>query len=150
MIYIPKENGNKNPKKIRLGNNEEILEPKDHLDISRIFGDKASGKLLVLSKAGVGKTSLMHYISYKWARNQLWRDEFDFVFRVRLKDLNIGWENDYKTKLENGSETDIFACFLHYSLGIGKKKIKDLNKLKYFLQSNKSKILLLIDGYDEI
>ncbi|MFN9904947.1 MAG: NACHT domain-containing protein [bacterium] len=47
--------------------------------------------MLVVGKAGVGKTSLMHYISYKWAKNELWNDVIDFVFRVRLKDLNSGW-----------------------------------------------------------
>jgi GTPase SAR1 family protein len=52
---------------MKLGNNEEILEPKDQMDISMIFSNKPSGRVLVLGKAGVGKTSLMHYISYKWS-----------------------------------------------------------------------------------
>jgi GTPase SAR1 family protein len=43
------------------------------LEVSGIFGEKPSGKILVLGRAGVGKTSLMHYISYKWAKNQLWK-----------------------------------------------------------------------------
>jgi hypothetical protein len=85
---------------LKVGNNEEILEAKDHVEVSGIFGDKASGKVLVLGKAGVGKTSLMHYISYKWAMNQLWNDDFDYVFRVRLKDLNTGWEDTYRKKLK--------------------------------------------------
>jgi GTPase SAR1 family protein len=33
------------------------------MEINGIFGDKAAGKVLVVGKAGVGKTSLMHYIS---------------------------------------------------------------------------------------
>jgi hypothetical protein len=71
----------------------------------------------------------MHFISYKWAKNQLWNDEFDCVFRVRLKDLNTDWEKYYEAVLENGSETDLFACFLHNSLRIGNKRVEDLKKL---------------------
>ncbi len=78
-----------------MGNYEEILEAKDHIEVSGIFGDRVAGKVLVVGKAGVGKTSLMHYISYKWAINQLWNDDFNYFFRVRLKDLNTGWENVY-------------------------------------------------------
>ena len=72
------------------------MNPKDNVEISGIFGDRVAGKVLVVGKAGVGKTTLMHYISYKWAINQLWNYEFDYVFRVRLKDLNTGWENIYQ------------------------------------------------------
>ena len=92
----------------------------------------------------------MHYISYKWANNQLWTEEFDFVFRVRLKDLNTDWEKNYRTELENCSQADLFACFLHNSLRIGKQRLDDIKKFQTFLQPHKSKILLLIDGYDEI
>jgi hypothetical protein len=77
----------------------------------------------------VGKTSLMHYISYKWAKNQLWNDEFDFVFRVRLKDLSTDWDNDYKTVLGNDFNANKFACFLHNSLRYEEIKVKDLKKL---------------------
>ncbi len=77
--------------------------------------------MLVVGKAGVGKTSLMHFISYKWANNELWNDNFDFVFRVRLKDLNTGWENFYRNKLKDSFEDFLFASFLHYSLGKRKK-----------------------------
>jgi DNA replication protein DnaC len=87
------------PRNIQVGNNEEILDQKDSIEVNQIFGDKACGKVLVLGKAGVGKTSLMHYISYKWAKNQLWNDEFDYVFRLRLKDLNTHWEKDYESLL---------------------------------------------------
>jgi hypothetical protein len=69
----------------------------------------------------------MHYISYKWAKNQLWTDEFDFVFRVRLKDLNTDWEKNYRAELENYSQADLFACFLHNSLRIGNERLDDLN-----------------------
>jgi ABC-type uncharacterized transport system fused permease/ATPase subunit len=59
---------------IQVGNNEQILEQKQNIEVSEIFGEKNAGRVLVNGKAGVGKTSLMHYISYKWAKNQLWND----------------------------------------------------------------------------
>jgi predicted NACHT family NTPase len=114
---------------IKVGKKEEILEKKENIEISGIFGEKPSGRILVLGKPGVGKTSLMHYISYKWAINELWNDEFDFVFRVRLKDLNTDWEKEYKTELGNFFNANRFACFLHNSLKIEEIRVKDLKKL---------------------
>jgi polynucleotide 5'-kinase involved in rRNA processing len=61
------------PRDMKEGNYEEILEQMKKLEVNGIFGEKLSGKVLVLGRAGVGKTSLMHYISYKWAKNQLWK-----------------------------------------------------------------------------
>jgi hypothetical protein len=68
----------------------------------------------------------MHFISYKWAKNQLWNDEFEYIFRVRLKDLTTDREKNYKNELENFSETDLLSCFMHNSLHFGKKRDDDL------------------------
>ncbi|MFV9948252.1 NACHT domain-containing protein [Rickettsia conorii] len=41
------------------------------------------GKVLLLGSAGIGNTTLMHYLSYKWGKGELWSDKFDYVFRVK-------------------------------------------------------------------
>ncbi|WP_232279082.1 NACHT domain-containing protein [Rickettsia akari] len=42
---------------------------------------------MLLSSAGIGKTTLMHYLAYKWGKGNLWNNNFDYVFRVKLKEL---------------------------------------------------------------
>ncbi len=83
-----------------MGDSEEVLGSKYSIEIENIFGNnggKPSGKLLVIGKAGVGKTTLMHFISYQWSKGKLWSDDFNYVFRIRLKDLtNEGWTSSYK------------------------------------------------------
>ena len=162
MIYSRDSNENVDSTKtslVHIGDNEEILGSKYSVEIEGIFGSEAKGKVLILGKAGVGKTTLMHYISYKWAKGELWSNNFEYVFRIRLKDLNSEWEGYYKKKYYKGDleekfhgEKDLFTCFLHNSLGSKAKQIISLESLRSIVESesNKSKILFLIDGYDEI
>lgn len=46
-------------------------------------------KLLITGDAGVGKTTLMHYIAHEWGRAEqgLWNKQFEYVFKVNLKTL---------------------------------------------------------------
>ena len=162
MIYSRDSNENVDSTKtslVHIGDNEEILGSKYSVEIEGIFGSEAKGKVLILGKAGVGKTTLMHYISYKWAKEELWSNRFEYVFRIRLKDLNSEWEGYYKKKYYKGDleenfykEKDLFTCFLHNSLGSKAKQIISLERLRSNVESesNKSKTLFLIDGYDEI
>lgn len=53
-------------------------------------------KVLLLGIAGIGKTTLLHYLSYRWGEDKLWEGKFDYVLRVRLKTLlNELWGKDY-------------------------------------------------------
>ncbi|AAY61704.1 Predicted NTPase [Rickettsia felis URRWXCal2] len=115
--------------------------------ISRIQAD--IGKVLLLGSAGIGKTTLMHYLSYKWGKGELWNDKFDYVFRVKLKELlNESWKDGYSGYFDiNNLSQSKLNCFIHYCLGgsestLSVKKIMDIQ--------NKDKMLLLLDGYDEV
>ena len=43
--------------------------------------------MILLSGTGIGNTTLMHYISHKRVKDNLWNDNYDNLFRVRLKEL---------------------------------------------------------------
>ncbi|HJD61361.1 MAG TPA: NACHT domain-containing protein [Rickettsia endosymbiont of Columbicola hoogstraali] len=87
--------------------NKSELEIKNIAEsINRIQADV--GKVLLLGGAGIGKTTLMHYLSYKCGKDNLWNDKFDYVFRIKLKELlnekmKIGVEN---TKLRSCVKTN--------------------------------------------
>ncbi|MFP3012169.1 MAG: NACHT domain-containing protein [Rickettsia sp.] len=105
--------------------------------ISRIQAD--IGKVLLLGSAGIGKTTLMHYLSYKWGKGELWNDKFDYVFRVKLKELLSNWTVRYGTNIDD----DILSCFIHYCLDSKDVKLEDIKNIQ-----DKDRILLLLDGYD--
>lgn len=107
------------------------------------------GKVLLLGSAGIGKTTLMHYLSYKWGKKELWNDKFDYVFRIKLKELlNESWKDGYSGYFDiNNLFQSKLNCFIHYCLGgsestLSVKEIMDIQ--------NKDKMLLLLDGYDEV
>ncbi len=115
--------------------------------INRIQADIS--KVLLLGSAGIGKTTLMHYLSYKWGKGNLWNDKFDYVFRVKLKELlNESWKDGYSGYFDiNNLSQSKLNCFIHYCLGgsesnLSVKEIIDIQ--------NKDKMLLLLDGYDEV
>ncbi|WP_016770001.1 NACHT domain-containing protein [Rickettsia sibirica] len=98
------------------------------------------GKVLLLGSAGIGKTTLMHYLSYKWGKEKLWNNKFDYVFRIRLKEL-LSWTVRYGTNIDD----DILSCFVHYCLDSNDIKLEDIKSIQ-----DKDRILLLLDGYDEV
>lgn len=127
----------------------EKLPNKNHIEIRNIaesvnLMQADVSKVLLLGGAGVGKTTLMHYLSYKWGKGQLWNDKFDYVFRIRLKELlNENWSREYEPY---ELRQDKLACFIHYCLDSKNVEFQELiDNIE-----NKNKILLLLDGYDEV
>jgi len=120
--------------------NKSELEIKNIIEsINRIQADV--GKILLLGGAGVGKTTLLHNISYKWGKEELWSDKFDYVFRIKLKELLSNWTGRYGTNIDE----DILSCFIHYCLDSKNIKLDEIRNIE-----NKDKVLLLLDGYDEV
>ncbi|GAA5252394.1 NACHT domain-containing protein [Candidatus Rickettsia kedanie] len=107
--------------------------------INRIQADV--GKVLLFGSAGIDKTTLMHYLSYKWGKGNLWNNKFDYVFRVKLKELLSNWTVRYGTNIDD----DILSCFIHYCLASKDIKLEDIKNIQ-----DKDRILLLLDDYDEV
>ncbi|WP_341792488.1 NACHT domain-containing protein [Rickettsia endosymbiont of Gonocerus acuteangulatus] len=109
--------------------------------INRIQADV--GKVLLLGSAGIGKTTLLHNISYRWGKDNLWNDKFDYVFRIKLKELlNENWSREYEAKELRQNK---LACFIHYYLNLENIEPHEIINI-----SNKDRVLLLLDGYDEV
>lgn len=83
----------------------------------------------------------MHYISYKWGKEKLWNDKFDYVFRIRLKELLSNWTVRYGTNIDD----DILSCFVHYCLDSKDIKLEDIKSIQ-----DEDRILLLLDGDDKV
>jgi hypothetical protein len=158
---------------------ESVSGAKRPIEIEQLFeqlDDKhpSANKILILGSAGIGKTTLMHYMAYRWAttlksvpgitpestlevtqtpttttlKPQLWANKFDYVFRVKLKDLlSDDWKSNYDLKTE--LRVNLIACFIHSCLPSKVKKVITVEEVIAAME-NKEKILLAIDGYDEI
>ena len=135
---------------------EEIF---DELDKE---GGEPIGKVLLLGGAGIGKTTLMHHISHQWAKGRLWKGKYDYLFRVRLKELlNHSWQSGCNP---DDLDEHPLACFIHHCLRNQRTqlplprskrkafKLCSLEEIKSLLEDSASQpsVLLLVDGYDEI
>ncbi|BFD46727.1 MAG: hypothetical protein DMENIID0002_13730 [Rickettsia endosymbiont of Sergentomyia squamirostris] len=116
---------------------DKVVGEKRAIEVVDIFNKiddqhSAVGKILLLGAAGVGKTTLLHYMSYYWGKgrwdkndHKVFDDKFEYLFRVRLKTLlNENWSKDYsrEEKKEN-----LLACFIHRCL---EQQISDLELIK--------------------
>ena len=113
-------------------------------------GDQcASDKVLILGKAGVGKTTLLHYISYEWSKGKLFNDKFDHIFRIKLKLL---LDSDLSRKLADTPRGERLAKLIQLSIEQQQSEIQLIDDipLSYIISADKKRTLLLLDGYDEI
>ncbi len=74
--------------------------------------------------AGVGKTSLAEYLTFLWAREDLHKNDFDFVFLIRCRDLN--------------EVTDV-GEYINKEFGVHPKA----------LEHDGGRVLVILDGLDE-
>lgn len=117
-----------------LYKSERLVDLKDML--------KDDTKALLYGRAGIGKTTIAKKIIYDFYYSSLWKDKFDYIIQISLRDL----VNLTQEQLESVERT-IYTASLS---SIVKRKYKDVEEALGTLLSRKDKVLLLLDGYDEI
>ncbi len=101
-------------------------------------------RILIQGKPGVGKSTLLKYIAYNWACNAgadrlgLWCDQFDLVLLINLHKLRS--YPDDKCDIEHVIFDELLSSNSKWSL-------EDITKI---LMTQPHKILLLLDGFDEV
>lgn len=88
-------------------------------------------RVLLKGPAGSGKTTLLKYIAFEWAHGRLWKDKFDLVVRIRLKN----------STMRSGFLLD---CLVEELFG-DEAMINNFRSVM-----DKGRTLWLIDGWDEI
>ena len=107
-----------------LNSYEEIHKPKEPIAIKELIN--TSKKSLIYGKAGIGKTTLCKYISYKWAKGEIYK-EFEYIIYLPLRE----WKNG-----------GIKGAIKDYYYSLDEKELN--------IDFNAYKILFLFDGYDEL
>lgn len=125
-----------------FGSYEDILQPKESIEIEDILRFSKRGeysRALILGKAGIGKTTLSRFLAYTWANGRLTDSSIELVIYYELRD----W-NKYPSGI--GLMTAILQDI--FSVEIIESNL--VNKFIEVLTQNKNKILIILDGYDEL
>ncbi len=106
------------------------------IEIHNLFDEKTR-RVLVLGRAGIGKSTLCQKIAYDWASGTLFDQKFALVYHIKLRDFNsqdiLGDPHKWMSQLIAE------ACYA----GAHQEKISQE------LQTNPEKTLLIFDGWDE-
>ena len=70
---------------------QKIMQSVDPIQVSQLF-DKlhdrhAPRNVLILGKAGIGKTTLVKQLAKRWAEKKLWNDDVEYLFVITLREL---------------------------------------------------------------
>ena len=142
-----------------LNTQEDIREDKSPIALSDLFKlrkvlvptkenskpttSEFSKKLLLLGRAGIGKSTLCRYLAYQWAKGEL-LSEFSWVFHIDLKRL----ANDLPK--EHSINKTLAQLLHHYHWRYLDMTETQAELLWQSIQTKKEPILFLLDGYDEI
>ncbi|CAF3444310.1 unnamed protein product [Rotaria socialis] len=124
-----------------IGTYEEIYGHKTSIDVKNIFQQCKDQikKVLILGRAGIGKSTFCQYVTYRWAKGELWSD-YELLILIRLRKLTSSrYPPGKKYSPINLLEKEYFPC-------------EDLSaeQIQHFKELCKNhQVLWILDGYDE-
>ena len=134
---------------------EDIYAAKQPVAIETLFDQRKFGnqiinpkRLLLLGRAGIGKTTLCRYVAYRWAHanntQRLWTDRFEYVFYFSLKELVTRYELN-----ESYSLADILYKEVFHALDLTFEQARQFCQ-QVVRGASSDKVLFVFDGYDEV
>jgi len=134
---------------------------RDEINIAQLFeplskDEAVLKKVLIQGRAGIGKTVLCQYLATQWASDEkkLLRDRFEAIFWLQLRDI----VSDFPKKQAPGDlMTFLWKVLQKYCLqgdywqDLTKKEAESREEaLLEYLKQSSTKILFILDGYDEV
>ncbi|WP_213157804.1 ankyrin repeat domain-containing protein [Parachlamydia sp. AcF125] len=129
----------------RIPTHETIFEPKKNIEIEQLFKHaslekKEAKRVYIQGAAGIGKSTLCHYIAYHWAKKDLWQGLFSCLFWIPLRNFT---PEKYPAN-QGYTPADLIAK--EYEGKIDRQVIEAcINNVAF-----REKTLLVLDGYDEL
>ena len=125
-----------------LGTFEQIYDTKTSINVEDIFEackDKKKKQVLVLGRAGIGKSTFCQYVTYRWAKGEIWQ-EYQLVVLLRLRSLTENrYPLHYDYSLFDLVKKEYFPC----------EDLSEEDKRHFQDQCKKGHVLWILDGYDE-
>ncbi|CAF1188268.1 unnamed protein product [Rotaria magnacalcarata] len=125
-----------------LGTFEEIYGNKTTIDVENIFEKckDQTKKILVLGRAGIGKSTFCQYITYRWAKGEIW-PQYRLVVLIRLRSLT---DSRYPRREPPYTTMDLVKKEYLEVEDISDEMTHHLKE-----QCSKGLVLWILDGYDE-
>ncbi|CAF0795519.1 unnamed protein product [Adineta steineri] len=125
-----------------LGTYEEIYGNKTPINIEQIFQKSKDPikKVLVLGRPGIGKSTFCQYVTYRWAKGELWSC-YEVIVLIDL--LKLTGTRYPATKLYTAVDLvkREYASF---------RDLSDEEKKSFQQKFNNKNVLWILDGYDEL
>ncbi|MBF5059079.1 HEAT repeat domain-containing protein [Candidatus Neptunochlamydia vexilliferae] len=141
----------------RYPTHETIFEQKENIEIETLFDHESFKKentqknysdpkdlkdksVYIQGAAGIGKSTLCHYIAYQWAKNGLWKEHFSHIIWIPLRNLTL-------EKYPPSKDYTLYDLIIREYKGQA-----DLEPFRKALEDPNlpQKTLLILDGYDEL
>ncbi|KAL4438823.1 hypothetical protein ABPG74_013496 [Tetrahymena malaccensis] len=121
-------------------------------DIFCLLEQNIQCKILIQGLAGVGKTTLMQYIAQEWSQKNILSERFSEVYFISLKILlSQTWAEKYIIDQQYSNEFYINPLKFLIHANVCQRIQNQRFQLKpEDIKLNNDKILLLIDGFNEI
>ncbi len=114
----------------------ELLDKEtEKVELPKIWDEKSRRRVVVQGAAGAGKTTLLRWIAFEWSRGLLWKDRFEAVVFLKLRNV------DKKAK----TLVDVMVS----GMLNGDRQMEGVVR-DFLAWTKKHRVLWLMDGWDEI
>ena len=148
----------------RLSSFEDIHRPKDPLPLNKLFvtqsdettdttADKPIQRVLMLGRAGIGKSTLCQYLAYRWAddaktKEEAWLEEYDVLLWIKLREL-ISLQESLKVQHKRCGVADVVTISCVFGLD-SSNEVFLTQAVNELIHDSTKTILWVLDGFDEV
>ena len=148
----------------RLSSFEDIHRPKDPLPLNKLFvrqsdkttdttADKLIQRVLMLGRAGIGKSTLCQYLAYRWAdetktKEEAWLESYDVLLWIKLREL-ISLHESLKAQHKRCGVADVVTISCVFGLD-SSNEVFLTQAVNELIHDSTKTILWVLDGFDEV
>ena len=122
---------------------ENLFRSHEAVEVKDVFENQTTKKVLMCGRAGVGKSTMCRFIAVKWARRELWTNEFSLVVHIPL--------GEFVDEQDQVSARHFLATIVHSRyLTEAEQSQFSIETIINYLDSHHRSILYVLDGYDEV
>lgn len=111
---------------------------KNTVSLDQIFTEDSNKHILLIGPGGIGKSTLCQTMAFQWSQGTLWKERFDLLVWVSLRDLL------------QCAEDNTYEFILKHCMSPSAQSMIEAEELREYIQRNDARTIFILDGYDEI